>query len=127
MDDTGPGGLLLLIAVIAYFTPAIVATMRKAVNRGSVGVINLLLGWTVLGWIVALAMAMGRTEAQERSWHAQGQGFNPQPPQINNATPPGWYPVDGGLRWWNGSQWHMGPDGFKGPPEPSQAPGTLPG
>ena len=112
MDDTGSGGWLLLIALIAYFIPAITATTRKAVNRGSVGVVNLLLGWTVIGWIVALAMAMGRTEAQERSWHRQGQ-FSPQPPAINNATPPGWYPVDGGLRWWNGSQWHMGPDGFR--------------
>ncbi|MFJ6385087.1 superinfection immunity protein [Kitasatospora sp. NPDC092039] len=31
--------------------------MRGVPNRGSVIVVNVFLGWTVLGWIVALAMA----------------------------------------------------------------------
>jgi hypothetical protein len=29
----------------------------------------------------------------------QPYGSTPEP------VPPGWYPVDGGLRWWDGSQW----------------------
>jgi len=47
--------VLLLIAL--YWTPTIVATIRKAPNTRAVVVINFLLGWTVVGWIAALVMA----------------------------------------------------------------------
>ena len=40
-----------------YFVPTIVAVSRKVRNQGSVVVINLFLGWTFIGWVVALAMA----------------------------------------------------------------------
>lgn len=45
-------------AAVAYFTPAIVASRRRVTNAGSVFVVDLFLGWTVIGWIVALAMAL---------------------------------------------------------------------
>ena len=48
-------GVFLLIGV--YFLPTIVAVSRKVTNQGSVAVINFFLGWTLLGWVVALAMA----------------------------------------------------------------------
>ena len=48
-------GFLLLAGL--YFLPTIIGSQRKVVNMGSVFVINLLLGWTVIGWVVALAMA----------------------------------------------------------------------
>jgi len=38
-------------------TITIVALMRKVPNQGSIAVINIFLGWTVIGWVVALAMA----------------------------------------------------------------------
>jgi hypothetical protein len=44
-------------SVILYFIPAAVAWLRHVPNRGSVTVVNVFLGWTVIGWIVALAMA----------------------------------------------------------------------
>ena len=47
----------ILAAIGAYFTPLVVALARKVPNRGSVVVVNVLAGWTVIGWIVALAMA----------------------------------------------------------------------
>jgi len=40
-----------------YFAPSIVAAIRKLPNQGSLFVINLFLGWTFIGWVVALAMA----------------------------------------------------------------------
>jgi hypothetical protein len=53
------GGLVLIIFAIAcYFVPTIVAMIRGVPNTGSVAVINIFLGWTFLGWVVALAMAM---------------------------------------------------------------------
>ncbi|MAY97669.1 MAG: hypothetical protein CMH84_14200 [Nocardioides sp.] len=37
--------------------PWAVAMSRGTRNRASVGWINFLLGWTIIGWIVALVMA----------------------------------------------------------------------
>jgi hypothetical protein len=48
----------ILAAIAAYFAPALIGGHRRVANQGSVIVINLLLGWTVIGWIVALAMAL---------------------------------------------------------------------
>jgi hypothetical protein len=48
------GGLFLLCI---YFLPTIVALFRQITNQGSVVVINFFLGWTLIGWVVALAMA----------------------------------------------------------------------
>jgi hypothetical protein len=55
--DTIGGIILWLIVIAAYWTPLLIARMRRVRNIGSVAVINGLLGWTVIGWIVALAMA----------------------------------------------------------------------
>jgi Superinfection immunity protein len=59
MQD-GSGGLvvLLLIFVAAtYFLPAIVAAMRRHHNSVAIFVLNLLLGWTLIGWVGALVWA----------------------------------------------------------------------
>lgn len=54
----GAAGIGILILIALYFLPTIVATSRKVVNLGSIVVINLFLGWTLVGWVVALAMAV---------------------------------------------------------------------
>jgi len=50
-------GVAVVLSFTLYFLPTIVATARKVPNVGSVFVINLFLGWTFIGWVVALAMA----------------------------------------------------------------------
>jgi hypothetical protein len=56
-DDT-INGLAVLAGILAvYFAPTLVAFARDVPNKGSVIVINTLLGWTLVGWVVALAMA----------------------------------------------------------------------
>lgn len=63
-----PDGVPALQAVIAfwmfigigisfYVTPTIVAVLRKHKNTASIAVVNCLLGWTVVGYVVALAWA----------------------------------------------------------------------
>jgi hypothetical protein len=56
------GGGLVLIALIlggwVYLLPFIVAQTRRASNVGAVFGVNLLFGWSVVGWIVALVMAI---------------------------------------------------------------------
>lgn len=52
-DDAGHG----LPRVAVYFLPAFIASRRKVPHLGSVVVVNVFLGWTLIGWVVALAMA----------------------------------------------------------------------
>jgi Superinfection immunity protein len=54
----GAAGIGVLILIALYFLPTIVAASRKVVNLGSIVVINVFLGWTLVGWVVALAMAV---------------------------------------------------------------------
>jgi ABC-type lipoprotein release transport system permease subunit len=48
-------GVIGLIA--AYWFPTIMAFMRHVPAKGQVLVVNLFLGWTFVGWVVALVMA----------------------------------------------------------------------
>ena len=49
--------LLAWVAFVAYWVPTMVAWRRHVPNIGSVAVINGFAGWTLAGWVVALAMA----------------------------------------------------------------------
>lgn len=54
----GVGAVLVVFILIGfYFLPTTVAVSRKVSDQGSVAVINFFLGWTLVGWVVALAMA----------------------------------------------------------------------
>jgi hypothetical protein len=59
--------VILLCLVLVYFLPSMIASNRKVTNVGSVFVINLFLGWTFIGWVVALAMAARTTRPEVSS------------------------------------------------------------
>jgi len=48
-----------LFYVGGYLVPTFVAIYRSLPNKGSVIVVNVFLGWTFIGWVVALSMACG--------------------------------------------------------------------
>ena len=48
----------LAILVALYFLPAIVAGARHLPERAAITVLNLLLGWTFIGWVIALIWAV---------------------------------------------------------------------
>lgn len=50
---------VLAVLTVGYLLPWAVAATRGKTNAGAIGWINLLLGWTLIGWIVALVMACG--------------------------------------------------------------------
>jgi hypothetical protein len=53
----GVGGLvLILFCGFLYFLPTFVGQSKR--NAGAIFVLNLLLGWTLVGWVVALVWAM---------------------------------------------------------------------
>lgn len=51
--------LVFILAGALYFLPTIVAKTRKVENAAPTFIINLFLGWTFIGWVVALAMGAG--------------------------------------------------------------------
>jgi hypothetical protein len=65
----GNGGELLaavlMFAVLLYFLPTVLAGGRR--HLAGVALLNLVLGWTLLGWLVAFAWASaGRQRALAR-------------------------------------------------------------
>ena len=50
-----------LIAVLTggYMVPWAIAVQRSKSNTGKVLLVNLLLGWTLIGWVWALVMSLG--------------------------------------------------------------------
>ena len=48
---------LLAILLLSYFLPWIIALVRGHRNAAAIFVLNLFLGWSVLGWIIALVWA----------------------------------------------------------------------
>jgi hypothetical protein len=86
------GAVVLIVIFGMYFVPLFVAGARSMPNVGSVAVINVLLGWTVIGWIVALAMACGSNRPRgypPQPWQQQPWGQQQWPPQ----PPPGHWPA----------------------------------
>src|SRR3954454_11788215 len=87
-SNSGAAGVFVafvfLVALGLYFLPTIIALVRRVPDRGAVIVLNLFLGWTLIGWVVALAMA-----ARSRSRPVVVQ---PQHVVVNQPAPPaGWY------------------------------------
>jgi hypothetical protein len=44
--------------LLIYFLPTIIASSRNHRNVDAIFILNLLLGWIILGWIIALIWAM---------------------------------------------------------------------
>jgi hypothetical protein len=43
---------------VLYFLPAIIAFARSKRDAVSILILNLLLGWTAIGWVIALVWAL---------------------------------------------------------------------
>ena len=55
---------LLALLVIFYFLPCIICNVRTTQHGAAIFLINLFLGWTVLGWIAALIWAIVEKPAE---------------------------------------------------------------
>jgi len=54
--------LLVIIGIVIYFIPTIVALNKKHVNTTPIILVNVLLGWSLIGWVVALVWAFKKPE-----------------------------------------------------------------
>jgi hypothetical protein len=50
--------LLVIAALFFYLLPSMIAAIRKVEHDGAIIAINVLFGWTVLGWIATLIWAV---------------------------------------------------------------------
>jgi ABC-type Na+ efflux pump permease subunit len=78
-DDalSGAAGVLLLlgligVSIVLYFLPSIVGRRKR--NAGAIFVLNLFLGWSLIGWVVAMVWAVAKDDL-------------PQPIVIHSAVP----------------------------------------
>lgn len=55
----------LIVLLFFYFLPTIVALARRHQNGLAIFVLNLLLGWTFIGWAIALIWAFTVVEKQQ--------------------------------------------------------------
>jgi hypothetical protein len=132
---TAPGGyeLLIILAFILLVLPVgllpiIVAAVRKHHQLVPIVLVTVFLGWTIIGWIVALVLALGPTGSSTARSTAGSPGVALPPPAAGAPLAPatvaeaarapsvaaGWYadPARTGRdRWWDGYAWtaHLRP------------------
>lgn len=92
-------------ALGVYLLPVLIGWARRAPDLGAIVVINILLGWTFAGWVVALALAFRNTSPGSpmvqvvqnlpstlppASLHSAGWAGPPgsPPPDRDGAAPP---------------------------------------
>jgi hypothetical protein len=117
-------GVLILVAL--YLAPTIVALVYKTSNLLAVVLVDVLLGWTLIGWIVAwvLIFTGHRQGAQQVAWPTTypgyGGGQNLSPDRMfwwdgiawrdTRVVAPPWAPRSAdGFWWWDGYQWRQVP------------------
>ena len=111
-DQVEPDPTVLVVAWVCavltsgYMLPWAIAVTRKRPDHVSIALVNVLLGWTVVGWIVALVMAM----RAHRVFAAPRTVQDGYPGSTGYGTPnpaPGWYasPTEDGHRYWDGTAW----------------------
>lgn len=49
--------LLVVVGLPLYLTPSIVAFRRRRANRVPIAILNVVLGWTIWGWVGSLLWA----------------------------------------------------------------------
>jgi hypothetical protein len=54
---------IVAVLTLGYMLPWAIAATRGKSNSGAIFWINLLLGWSVVGWVIALVMAAGSHQA----------------------------------------------------------------
>jgi hypothetical protein len=80
------GGLVVLSGAL-YLLPVLIGSIRRVPGLGSVAVVNVLLGWTLIGWVAALALAL-RPARPHAAAGAVARNF-PAPPGPGQMPGPG--------------------------------------
>jgi Superinfection immunity protein len=85
---------MALACAALYLLPVLIGCIRRVPDIGSVAVINVLLGWTLVGWAAALAMALRSPRPAPPAVQVVQHFPQPQPwpderAEVGWAGPPG--------------------------------------
>ena len=69
--------LVIMLLLGIYTLPIWVALLRGSDKTAPVVVVNLFLGWTLVGWVVALAMAVWRIESPPSGGSPEAPRYEP--------------------------------------------------
>lgn len=50
--------VLAVVALALYFVPSFIAVNKNKRNKNAIFALNLLLGWTFVGWVIALVWSL---------------------------------------------------------------------
>lgn len=73
-----------IVGVGLYFLPSILAAARQTHNATGIFLLNLFLGWTGIGWLIAFILALCSSP-----WPAYYSYYYPPPPAYPPQRP--WY------------------------------------
>ncbi len=78
----------LMFGLGCYLIPTIIAATRKPVNMTAAIVVNIFLGWSLIGWIIALVLALGTKQSAYSPAYYPPVGYQP----AGGYGQPGAYP-----------------------------------
>jgi len=83
------GGALSLLGILfaAYFAPTIIAVVRRHHNAAAIAMLNILLGWTLLGWIIAFVWSCTATIRDVQA-QVRAADLAAQRPELRRRTDP---------------------------------------
>lgn len=58
-------GLMIISGLWLYFLPTCIAIIRRSKRRGSIFSVNLIFGWTIVGWIATVIWVMAERPSLE--------------------------------------------------------------
>jgi Superinfection immunity protein len=80
MMSSGTAWVILLAALTLYFMPALIAANRGHHNALAISALNLFLGWSFLGWVIAFVWAC--TQTQKRDLIERGDVVTRREPRL---------------------------------------------
>jgi len=57
---------IIVVALTFYFIPTLIAVFRKHEKAVQIFLLNIFLGWTLVGWVVALIWSVKKEEKEEK-------------------------------------------------------------
>lgn len=76
------GGSFIIISLI-YFFPTMVCLLRKHNNKIPIFIVNIILGWTFIGWVVALVWSFTSNTENQATPRQQNTSSNNDDSLIN--------------------------------------------
>ncbi len=57
--------IVVIVFILIYFFPSVIAFSKSKSNTAAIFVLNLFLGWSFIGWIVALVWAVSKDKEKQ--------------------------------------------------------------